>query len=1779
MSGAVEGHIDGSDTQRERAVGLFTFLREFVALRSPTVRDLSSYEVLWLDEIPDDTDSATALWSEMLDGEWAWIARVKREPGPVPDESLHDWLLDEKDRPSRTLPKFHTELSDAQGRFTGFNDDPIRKQAYNSFCESWGAWATEDQRREESSRLYSRLFEFARRIEREGEQIELLVAVGCLTWERNGGRIRRHLLATGAQIEMDRDTGRISIGPADEAQGPWLEDDMLDPEDRLPPDEDRSIRSLVGALDDILVPEEIRPILQQMATILAAEGRYVEETRPTAAPGAAVTISFAPALILRPRGDRSLIEAYQQIIGQVENADISPAVGALLEPVEQERRATTNIDEPGDVGSIVDDNFLPLPANEAQLRIIDRLADRRGVVVQGPPGTGKSHTIANLIADLLAKGKRILVTSQTTQALQVLHGKLPRSIAELCVSALGDQRKSQNTLEASVQAILGRRASHDHEENRLLVERLTRERKEIRERLQETYREVVSLREAETQATDFAPGYRGTLSQVGALLAADTGLHDWLPLAPESPDEPPLRDPDAVDFARYLRTLGQADLNRVAAARIDPSDLPDPESFRRWVLDERAIEETVSSEASHQDVETQRLADEARAGHERAVELWPGAAQLRPVGQASIHLLEQRLDLVERLLLSIRRRSSAWLEDAVDGALRGDARRLAERIDAVRGIVAKVTYAEQLAAGRRVTGIDDHAIPSLIEQARALKAHLAAGGRLKNLIGTPGPVKQAQELLAHVRLDGAPPDDLPTLELTIPALEVADATQRAWRTWAVADSQGSLSDLRAELDLADEVIRLQDASRELHAAVTAIPAFAVPNLGTDSGREALRAVFRMVEADAARATFAEDTRTKEAERAARLTAAHRDRAELAARLSSLEVAGCAPECSALADAVKAADVDAYSRAYAANEGLATLAQDVARFYELREALRDGGGAALSKALEDSPDDSAWDERLGGLSRAWRWRVADRRFSAVTDKTHRRQLEARLADADKELQQVTERLAVERAWSYMFQRMSQSEQEHLASYASALRRLGKGTGKRAASIRRDAQQHLDGCQRAIPAWIMPFYRVAQTVTPERDRFDVVIVDEASQAGIESLLLFHLAPKIVVVGDDQQISPENVGVNRDAIADLKRRYLGGIELASELDADTSLFDQASLRFGERIVLKEHFRCMPEIISFSNELCYRELNIPLVPLRQFGADRLEPLTSTFVPSGFRTGSSTSQINEPEADALVDAVARCVDDPRYERSNMGVISLLGKPQARHIEKLLMERLGPSVMLARDIRCGDAYTFQGDERDVMFVSLVATREPGRRLSALTAGSYKRRFNVAASRARDQLWLFHSVMPDDLSPECLRRRLLEHVLHPPPDELASGPDPDGLDDELHRAPFESIFEQRVYRRLRAKGYNVVPQHEVIGYRIDLVVIGERARLAVECDGDAFHGPDRYAADSARQRELERCGWEFFRIPGGTFFRDPDAALADLWPMLERKDIHPAGYVRPPRSVNTTPAAASRSMPEHEPNPSSVPASARPPDPVEESTPSPDEDPSSDHGPQNLPPQLELVADADADVADSIPVSIVEAQSSSPAAPLEVETAPVAQGSPGLLMPYVSFDWANAARTRPFPDPRETTSVLVSQGLQEIIEVEGPIKVSRLYSLYVVAAGRSRVTRSLREQLNRELARLIRNNHIVHDNEIGAPGYLESVVRLPNTPQTLLRQRGPRTLEEIPRREIAAHAAEVRRARGVRGDHVKRVVLTELGLKRMTEAVERYLEEAIELDAAGDSEGS
>jgi len=276
--------------------------------------------------------------------------------------------------------------------------------------------------------------------------------------------------------------------------------------------------------------------------------------------------------------------------------------------------------------------------------------------------------------------------------------------------------------------------------------------------------------------------------------------------------------------------------------------------------------------------------------------------------------------------------------------------------------------------------------------------------------------------------------------------------------------------------------------------------------------------------------------------------------------------------------------------------------------------------------------------------------------------------------------------------------------------------------------------------------------------------------------------------------------------------------------------------------------------------------------------------PHTVAYRVSG---SSRDGKVNRQEALATAALIASAMEQREYQHNgagqplSFGVVSLVGDEQALEIDNLLRAHISPDRYEFHRLLCGNAAQFQGDERDVIFISLVDTAQRGP-LSMRDQELFKQRFNVAASRARDQMWVVHSLdAHNDLKAEDLRRLLIEHAQDP--SRLMRA-----LDEKEKRS--QSSFEREVMKRLEAAGYNVAAQWKVGSFRIDLVVEGNGKRLAIECDGDRYHPLERLHEDMDRQSILERMGWIFTRIRSTEFFRNPERTMRPVIEKLQSLDI-------------------------------------------------------------------------------------------------------------------------------------------------------------------------------------------------------------------------------------------------------------------------------------------------
>lgn len=561
--------------------------------------------------------------------------------------------------------------------------------------------------------------------------------------------------------------------------------------------------------------------------------------------------------------------------------------------------------------------------------------------------------------------------------------------------------------------------------------------------------------------------------------------------------------------------------------------------------------------------------------------------------------------------------------------------------------------------------------------------------------------------------------------------------------------------------------------------------------------------------------------------------------------------------------------------------LTALKPALAEVKRITDAIDSVGATKWAKRLRTEPATADLDVAAPtNWLDAWNWRQALMFLDRIDGHHTVRELFEERRTLTTALARTYQELVAEKTWLGVFNNSPDSVRQALQAYLNAVQAMGAGTGVRAVRHRKTARDAMFRAYQAVPCWVLPQWRVSETIPPEVGLFDLVIIDEASQSDIWALPALLRGQKVLVVGDHKQVSPSAVGTAEEKIKELTSRFLTNQPHGSEMTPDKSVYDLARVVFaGNSVMLKEHFRCVPAIIEFSNREFYQG---DIRPLRVPKAnERLDPpLVDVFVKGGNRR----ADVNEPEAKAIVDEIKSILADPQLEGRTIGVVTLLGTAQAAYIHELVNRHVSPIDIVERKIAIGPPPVFQGRERDIMMVSMVVG--PGDRAAANRA-DMQQRFNVALSRARDRMYLFRSVSETEFKEDSLNGKVIRHFKQPFRQDARRV--------QALRERCESGFELEMFDELVRRGFRVEPQVACGGYRIDFVVEGnEGRRLAIECDGDRFHGPGQWQDDMARQRVLERAGWTFWRCFASSFVRRRDEVVKDLMDTLERLGIEPLG---------------------------------------------------------------------------------------------------------------------------------------------------------------------------------------------------------------------------------------------------------------------------------------------
>jgi very-short-patch-repair endonuclease/transcription elongation GreA/GreB family factor len=1481
---------------RERLIGLLDYVEQVVRLDESVAFRVSDYRLADGTSFairPSDTTNLPGIQLDVQEEEgpvWLAVSRLARREPPSPPPEIAEWILVSTDparlpeprlrratngmvleRPAATSADARSDHMIAVRRREEMREANVCLEGHPAIASAiqswisgpWAAWATEEMPRRRTIALYQQLYKIFQMVDSGAADspIEVIWGIGVVRWQKEGRVVDRPLLEIRVDLELDEARGGLlRIRPT--CVDPTFD---LRPYERLGCEQVPQLADLLRSqlqkvVDDKGVSPFVRasfePLLSSVVSHLDAGGQYASDAMGSnGGDGAHLTVTDQWVVFARPRSQRVVLQDIDRMRRAVLNSDrpIGSVAERLVSEPSNTAQANTWAPDHGIVlpaRNIVDpeadnDRFevlFPKPFNDDQIEIIRRLKSADGLVVQGPPGTGKTHTIANLICHVMATGGRVLVVSRSESALAVLKDQLPQEVQPLAIALLSNERQGLRQLESAIGEIQAVVEGTLPENRHSAIRRMEVEIDGLRQRIKAIDDELDSI--AMAHLSNIGP--RGeTPAELARRAVTEPETFAWFTDRPTVfAAQVGFSTEDVAALGDARRRIGDL-LDHLESDLPSSAQLPAPEIIRSWhddVVRASQLRETANTGP----VRVLRVTSE---GVEKALKLADTLQSLAATHPATLGATW--LETIRRAAVKgetgswwlglLRERLREW------AALEAESVRLARRSvelppgisedDQARKAIFRAAKGERLwpvfSMGKGATKtllnairVDGVALrEGDVDGWRHVAGMLAHTARLKKVTA------RWHTLAAEI---GAPTALSPTISVARSILAAADdaCAQAGFLSTVVAESIG-LDALADDPDLcrslADQIRTAASAVR-LAAVHENIRQTLVPfQNGSDRTSGAVRQFFEQV-------------------------------------LGSRVIPGDKIEAVWWSACQRIADIRG-------------RAPDFATIHRVTDLIAKAGAPQWARNLRTQPasDNDPW--LPNSWREAWDHAAIDAKLASIDARARLVALAQERGEADDRCAKLLAQLVRERTFYELDRRLSPAVKSALVEFVRALAKIGKGMGKTAGVYGRSAREAMARCYDAVPCWIMPTWRVVEQFPPELGAIDLVIIDEASQSDVTELPALLRGRKLLVVGDDRQVSPTPPFVTHTKISQLRQNYLGDLPFKSLLEPGESIYDLMRAVFpNERLMLKEHFRCVEPIVRFSMQF-YPEKLMPLrIPTAQ---DRLDPpLVDIYVPHGSR--DKHQKINRAEADVIVEEIKALTTQPSMRKRSIGVISLIGAQQAEYIRTKLSESIGEELMQSHGILCGDSATFQGTERDVVFLSMVA--DPVHQ-TALTMRRYEQRFNVAVSRGRDRVVLVRSVRREELNPGDLKARLIAHFENPMPPEV-----------QVARAGLEACetyFEQDLMRRLVDRGYWVQAHVGPLGFAIDLVVEGsEGRRLAIECDGDRFHGREQWREDMRRQRVLERVGWRFWRCFASSFYRDRDGVAADLFNTLSNMGIEP-----------------------------------------------------------------------------------------------------------------------------------------------------------------------------------------------------------------------------------------------------------------------------------------------
>ena len=1167
-----------------------------------------------------------------------------------------------------------------------------------------------------------------------------------------------------------------------------------------------------------------------------------------------IFIEDNPLIFIRKK-ETGIVKAIENITEKIENSGEIPAhLYELVGVASEEENENTEKDFREEEILFVKD------ANTEQVNIAKQIEKNNAVVVQGPPGTGKTHTIANLLGHFLAQGKNVLVTSQTKKALRVLKEKIPKSIQGLCISILDDDNSD---MRKSVETISEKLGNFTSEKLKKEVEELKKIRIKEYNDLENITDQMCGIRYRESKSIDFN-GETFFIKDIAKYLRENPEIAGKIPgKISELVPCPITNDEFSFLKTKYRQQVSESEEKEIVSGLNNISDYLDVSEFEELVNDKKRTWK-----------ELEKLLNDNSFNIDSNI-LYVNGKEI-----IDLKKFKENYDVRQTIPKELTEDMEKWKVDvAISGGTdNGNKINWQNFIEDIKELHEYLNNLRPKLFKKRIdfSGI---ALPDAVKMIQ----------ELKNAFNNPGFMfglnvkKEKNRIGSRITLNEETVKDIAECDLLLEYFNLLIQEKELKESWKeLIENNGGISadSLGGSfIDYAFESVKEIEYFLNWNYKEKAQLLKNIENLGinrnclfkeTNISMEEIKDILNSA---------------KNIEKVMEIGSKALKLSEKEEKYSlyTEKIKNITKKDSILDEKIKNAVVNEEIKEYSKNLKQLEILSAKQEYYKKREDILERINKTAFKWYEELKNGKI--EEIEDICEVWKWKQLSQELEKL-EKEPYEDLEKKALEKRGNIKKATLELVEKKSWYHVLHFIEKKENlmvsQALRGWEQTIQKIGKGTGKNASLYRKQAKEKMNICQKAVPAWIMPMNKVIDTLNPAENKFDVIIIDEASQSDISSLVLLYMAKKVIIVGDDKQVSPLDIGVSVEKVNSLREKYIKGKIINDDLyGLNSSLYSVAATTYRP-LMLKEHFRCVPEIIGYSNKTSY---DLKIKPLRESGSSDLKPAVINYKVPGMR--DEKRKINELEAKTVVSLIKACMEMKEYADSSFGVISLLGDEQSDLIQKMIVEKIDVTDIEKHDILCGNSSHFQGDERDVIFLTMVDSNSgevPLRVMTDGTESARKKRYNVAASRAKNQMWVVNSLDVDnDLKTGDIRKEFLEYV---------SSPKEMLLTEEMEKNS-ESVFEEKIAKYLISEGYHIEQQWEAGLYKIDMVALFQDKKVAIECDGEKWHSTEeRIREDMERQNVLERCGWEFIRIRGSRYFKNPESIMKALIEELNRKGIYP-----------------------------------------------------------------------------------------------------------------------------------------------------------------------------------------------------------------------------------------------------------------------------------------------